>query len=464
MKNGLIFENGEWIFYRNDNPYHAGAVEVDGDIYYIGRHGRVVTGEHVVHSEMANGVLKHGTYTFGEDGKLIKGSYIAPKKHSSKRKKKKKASHRKRSVKISKKTIGLLAGFFATVLTLFVCAVIVDSISRHHTEPVETTPSVSITLPEFEEPVLLCSEAALKLYNHELTMADMKGVTPYVPMQFKYSLSGSDGLLYISEYADMSNPREYVLVEDKKEVTIDNLKTGTVYYYTVYAGEEVHTGSFETAEGTRYIYIPGVYNTRDIGGYTTLDGKVVKQGMIIRGTEIDGLVEANYFLKQEDRESVQKQFGFVYEMDLREYYTYSDDYVSRLGEGVEHNFYTSPMYGNIFSEINADKVKTIFSDLADPRNYPMYLHCTYGCDRTGTIVYLLQGILNMPEEDMMREYQMSAFFSTQYTQTSRMEVVIEGLEKYEGDTVQEKIESFLIEDIGVTKKEIESIRSILLED
>lgn len=451
MKNGLHFENDELIYYKDDKPYHAGVIEVDGAIYYIGSGGRAVKGMHNIHTEMTNGILKRGTYTFNDQYKLVKHSYKAPKKKR-KQRRSKLNKFQKLNIAFAVLFLLLLAGAYALGSQ--------RSPQVHHTVQEQG----QVSLPALNE-VLLCSEPAKQLYLGELTAEQVaKTGEAYRPLTFEYLLEGSGGTLYISTRDDLSEAVSYDLPANSNQIFVDNLLTDTTYYYKVTADGQEYPGTFHTLPSTRFVSIPGAKNTRDIGGYETLDGKTVKQGLLIRGTEIDGLVEKDYFIPADAVSQVQDTFGFVYEFDLRGQNLFSSEYVSRLGEDVGHFFYGAPQYGEIFREDYVQSLRKVFSDLAKPEHYPMYMHCTYGSDRTGTVVFLLQGVLNMSQEDMIREYQRTAFTEPSYGKSDSMDVVIEGLRAYEGQNLQEKIVDFLKRGVGVTQKEIDAIRSIFLED
>ena len=477
MKQGLIFEDGELIYYKDDTPNHAGAIEVDGAIYYIGSGGRAVKGSHIVHGSMSNGILQRGTYTFGEDYKLIEGSYKAPQKKKKRRKllrssfsKGKKSSGRlRRFIKKNKKNVVISVGCISFMLVLCLGLVLLESGLHSGNNPSQsTTPTggtnqnASIVLPNFTEDVVLCSAAAKSEYDGLITLKEAVAAgNPYRSFGFEYQFYGVSGTLQIGLDPHLTDAKEYAMPENGKVVWIDNLLVDTTYYYQVVVGEEVYNGYFHTAPSTRFVSIPGLVNTRDIGGGTNLNGQKIRQGLLIRGVELDGLVNPAYFMSTTYAEDVLNTFGFVFDMDLREPEIFSGNYVSQLG--IAHEFYGSPQYGEIFNAGNFPALRHIFEDLADANNYPMYMHCTWGRDRTGTIVFLLQGILNVSEEDMLREYQLSGYSLNGVVGSNNMEVVISSLRHYEGATLQERIVTYLTTTVGVTPEQINAIRDIFLE-
>ena len=100
--------------------------------------------------------------------------------------------------------------------------------------------------------------------------------------------------------------------------------------------------------------------------------------------------------------------------------------------------------------------------LANKNNYPVYMHCTYGRDRTGTICYLLEGLLGISQEDAAKEYALTAFsgLSIDKNSFSKFQNAVDGLK---GASFQEKVEGYLLS-VGVTPAEINSIRNIFLEN
>ena len=343
-----------------------------------------------------------------------------------------------------------------------------------------TSGTVVLSASVFQEPVSLNNTATKAIINNEdMTVPVHVILENYNPQETRLDVSQPVKLSFhvvnqpkdyqvdrfvveVAENAGFTDARAHTLDAGQKELNLYNLKTGTQYYYRVnvyFTNSAFSTigGAFQTEEGPRILTVGGVRNARDVGGWKTVDGKTVKQGLLFRGTEMDGKND-EFKLTEEGKDVLLNILKVKTDMDLRAASEIPEEF-DPLGETVQHIYYGTAMYTDIFQPNGAEPIRKVFSDLADPENYPVYMHCIYGRDRTGTVTTLLLGLLGVSEDDLNREYQLTALYNKNIA--IAYSGFISQLKGFEGDSIQEKTETYLLS-IGVTEAEIASIRSIFL--
>lgn len=288
-----------------------------------------------------------------------------------------------------------------------------------------------------------------------------------VPVELTYTVTGlpkgeklATAVFQVSETDDFSASSELAPQQGSNSVLVYNLKRNTRYQYRVILTTEsgirvITQNSFITADHPRFLTVDGIRNVRDIGGWTTEDGKTVQQGLLYRGSEMDGREEKTYSLTSAGMATMQKELGIQMEIDLR-----GPGYQDSLGAGVQYFSCNMAEYDTCFKAEYGEEIRKLFAQLAKPENYPVYLHCTYGTDRTGTVCALLEALLGVKQDQLIRDYKLSVMLQGGL-QEERFDDFLKELMKYEGDTLQNKAENYLLS-VGVTQAEIDSIREIFL--
>ncbi len=338
---------------------------------------------------------------------------------------------------------------------------------------------------QFDEPVVLLDDkviAYLESDGSELVtsylQSDSARLDKGKPVTFEYDIDSSrDVVLAQVEVSTDENFMTIVATEDfllrDMQAYVYNLMPNTHYYFRVNIfmsdGETLtKSGELTTAQSLRFISLEGASNVRDIGGWTTESGNTIKYGMLYRGGEIDGGKNAGHpdFCLTKEGIAQLRALGIKTDMDLRSESVKVSEY-SILGSDVNRTFYNAEQYQSILNKANTEKIRKIFSDLAKPEAYPIYLHCTHGVDRAGSTIMLIEALLGVSKADLIRDYELSAFYynykhvNREFNNGGTILDLMGGLENYEGETFAEKTENFLLS-VGVTQAEIDSIRNILL--
>lgn len=288
-----------------------------------------------------------------------------------------------------------------------------------------------------------------------------KCTPPAVKLEWTDSSGAKEYTVFVSEFDNFSVSYEFKTKETSYDVY--NLKVGTKYYWKVTSGDiSSPVFTFETASGyPRFIKIDGVCNTRDLGGYITKDGKIVKQGLLYRSASLDKITNSA-------KNELSNMLNIKTDLDLRgETHTKSP-----LGNDVQIINEPLKWYHGIFNEEAEIVTARTVKYFADSNNYPIDFHCSLGRDRTGTLSIILLGLLGVDEETIFRDYHFS-FFSQPggftIDEFNALQVNLSELYKHlaeyggENASFNDRVEAYMLK-IGVTQEEINTIREIMLED
>lgn len=310
------------------------------------------------------------------------------------------------------------------------------------------------------------------------------------PVRFSWTCTaGETGpfKLLVSETPDFQAPIIAFSREEKKLYLPRrdaNFKIGQTYYWKVIGRNadqqpvESASGSFVTEDlPPRWIGLYGdVYNIRDVGGYPTLDGRRVRQGMLFRGqglnyNSVTGEIPGRNRLLVVDVDYMLNKLGIRTDLDLRQTRETAGMTVSPLGEKVKFIQRSSPNYVGIFTESGRQVMAENFRVFCDRNNYPIYFHCIAGADRTGSLAFVLNGLLGVPEYYLGLDWEHTFYPDLPDNAANGnpnywrlYQHFIDGMAQYgqPDDPLSKKIELYLL-DCGITPEEIAQFRAIMLE-
>jgi protein-tyrosine phosphatase len=153
----------------------------------------------------------------------------------------------------------------------------------------------------------------------------------------------------------------------------------------------------------------GVFNLRDVGGLRTADGRVVRDGVLLRSDSLHRVPA--------EEAAVLTQLGVATVVDLRSASELADLGVSDLPMTTVH----MPLFtdarttdlGELTSledlyiamlDFSGANIAAVINRIAEPGALPALIHCTAGKDRTGLVVGLLLSAIGVTDAEVADDY------------------------------------------------------------
>jgi len=235
--------------------------------------------------------------------------------------------------------------------------------------------------------------------------------------------------LVLSQQSDYSSPELVVdvpIIDGEGSYTITNLYPGKTYFYQVTADSvELVADTVITTGQVRMIALEKGFNIRDLGGWKGLGGKTVKYGQLYRGASLGGsdMYGTTSDITEADKTELYR-LGIRAQLDLRAA-TNAGKYTN---EGSYHSYsrgestLKDACFANIMTDYGAyNQDASVVRDMAFiiyelKQGHPVYFNCRQGADRTGTIAFVIEGLLGCYEyaneyggNQMALDYELTGF-------------------------------------------------------
>lgn len=221
--------------------------------------------------------------------------------------------------------------------------------------------------------------------------------------------------IFVSENPNDFSDNTPIKSTSDSKVSIKGLDSQTRYYF-----KAVNKDKGETIISERKINLRGSDNTRDLGGYTTVDGKTVKWGKLYRSAALDELTESDRVLydkldistivdfreadrHEEEPDNVPSNIQIVSAPIMPGGFDMMQVYEMLETNDIEaaHELFVNNKRGDLV-DFN-DSFKTFF-DFVENNNDAILYHCAGGRDRTGFASFLLLHALGVDKETIVGDY------------------------------------------------------------
>lgn len=275
--------------------------------------------------------------------------------------------------------------------------------------------------------------------------------------------------LICTDTENAKDSQTIAVAADADEVEIWNLVPQRTYEYTFVDenDEPLSQGKIHTEGQLRMLRFEGLRNVRDIGGWNTTDGRQLKYNKILRGSELGRGHKIESLLSNDSLELL--RLGIGGELDMRRT-------ADIIGEQIMENssindnipFLATPMKDDTNMILDyKDELRQAFEFIIDNLRHDRitYIHCTYGADRTGMLVALIESLCGVTLDNIYKDYELSAFsplVGNRYYYVINQRIVRK-LNIQQPVDYHAAVRKYLNLDLGISNEDLDDMRELLIE-